>query len=330
MKFVMIIMLLFFSLLGNAFSDEFRPAYLDIKQVSKVEFDVIWKVPVLDKFNAFSVEPIFPEGTKILGKVYKRQVAGMHVQRWKIHSSNGLTDYPIVFDNKPLMRIDILIRVALLGGKEQLSRLLPTQSEFFIEQEPENLSIVKTYTVIGVEHILLGFDHLLFVLSLLLIVRSIPRLILTISAFTIAHSITLTLATLDIIIIPGPPIEAIIALSIVFIAREILHRRDGYQSLTMRKPWVIAFAFGLLHGVGFAGALAEVGLPENAIPLALLFFNVGVEIGQILFVTLLLFVYFSLKKATKITLDKLELPLVYGIAAIASFWTIERISSFWV
>ena len=142
----------------------------------------------------------------------------------------------------------------------------------------------STYTVLGIEHILTGVDHLMFVLALIMLVRGTRRLLVTVTAFTLAHSITLALATLGIIHVPGPPVEATIALSIVFVASEIVQGLRGHEGLAAKKPWLVAFSFGLLHGLGFAGALAEVGLPVNAIPLALLFFNIGVEIGQLLFI----------------------------------------------
>jgi hydrogenase/urease accessory protein HupE len=178
---------------------------------------------------------------------------------------------------------------------------------------------------------LLGFDHLLFVLALVMIVKSTRRLLWTITAFTLAHSITLSLATLGFIQIPGPPVETIIALSIVFIASEIIHQRQGREGLASRKPWIVAFAFGLLHGLGFAGALAEVGLPENSIPMALLFFNIGVELGQIAFIIAVLAVYKFLVKVAeeKINLDRLAPIPVYLIGGVASYWVFERIAGFW-
>ena len=142
--------------------------------------------------------------------------------------------------------------------------------------------MVRTYFKLGVEHILLGFDHLLFVLALLFLVEGWRRLLGTITAFTVAHSLTLAAATFGWVQVPQAPVEAVIALSIMFVAVEILHRQRGRTGIATRKPWVVAFVFGLLHGLGFAGALREIGLPDDAIPLALAFFNVGVEAGQLL------------------------------------------------
>ena len=176
----------------------------------------------------------------------------------------------------------------VFAGAIQTERLSPTRTAFVVQATPGAGEVAATYLRLGVEHILFGFDHLLFVLALVILVRDWRRVAVTVTAFTIAHSITLAAATLGFVNVPGPPVEATIALSIVLVAVEILNARAGKPSLTARLPWLVAFSFGLLHGFGFAGALAEVGLPQHAIPVALLFFNVGVEIGQLVFVAAVL------------------------------------------
>ncbi len=193
-----------------------------------------------------------------------------------------------------------------------------------IEQVNETLiNTIKTYLLLGIEHILLGIDHLLFVLALLLITPGFSKLIKTITAFTIAHSITLSLSALGFVGLPGPPVEAVIALSIVFLAYEIIKYYRGEESLAIKYPWVVAFAFGLLHGFGFAGALTSIGLPQTTIPAALLFFNVGVEIGQILFILVVITVIWLLKKSKINFPNWVKLIPVYGIGYIASMWLIE-------
>ena len=209
---------------------------------------------------------------------------GITVQRWRIRVPEGLDGKAIFFSQLSETRIDVLARLVRLDGTVQLERILPVSPSFVGRPSPGPLEVVRTYTTLGVEHILFGFDHLLFVLALVLLVQGTGRLLLTITAFTAAHSLTLAGATLGWVQVPGPPVEASIALSIVFVAAEIVHTRQGRYSVTRQYPWVVAFTFGLLHGFGFAGALAEVGLPQASIPIALLFFNVGVEIGQLLFV----------------------------------------------
>ena len=198
-------------------------------------------------------------------------------------------------------------------------------------------TVSATYLRLGIEHILFGFDHLLFVLALVILVRDWRRVALTVTAFTIAHSITLAAATLDLVNMPGPPVEAAIALSIVLVAVEIVNARRGTPSLAARWPWLVAFCFGLLHGFGFAGALAEVGLPHHAIPIALLFFNLGVEIGQLAFVAAVLATgeLFSHAVALRFepasvqrTINRLDVTAAYAIGAVAAYWLIERTSAF--
>ena len=197
--------------------------------------------------------------------------------------------------------------------------------------------VAAAYLWLGIEHILFGIDHLLFVLALLILVRGWKRILFTISAFTLAHSITLTAATLGFVHVPGPPVEATIALSIVLVAAEIVRARRGETSLATRWPWLIALAFGLLHGFGFAGALSEVGLPAHAIPLALLFFNLGVEVGQIAFVAGVLGLAYvfrmaveALPRAVAAPLRPVASPIVpaYAIGTIATFWLFERTAAF--
>jgi hydrogenase/urease accessory protein HupE len=186
--------------------------------------------------------------------------------------------------------------------------------------------------VLGVEHILLGIDHLLFVLALCLLVKGTARLVATVTAFTVAHSLTLAGATLGFVHVPGPPVEAGIALSIVFVAAEIVHSRQGRRGLTERFPWIVAFTFGLLHGLGFASALSEVGLPQTAIPIALLFFNVGVEIGQLFFIASVFAVIALARQVTqRIGATKpawtWRVP-AYAIGSVSAFWVIQRLSVF--
>jgi hydrogenase/urease accessory protein HupE len=224
---------------------------------------------------------------------------------------------------------DVIARVERLDGSSQVEALPADKTEFVVRPPAGKAEVAWSYLLLGVEHILGGIDHLLFVLALLLIVRGGKRIIATITAFTVAHSITLVSATMGWMTVPGPPVEAIIALSIVFVAAEVMHGVRGRPGLTARAPWLVAFSFGLLHGFGFAGALAEVGLPQNAIPIALLMFNVGVEIGQLLFVAAMMLLGTTLARL-KLSQQAWQLPAAaYGIGCIAAFWTIERVASFW-
>jgi len=223
---------------------------------------------------------------------------------------------------------DVLARVERSDGTTQVVRLVPQRPRFVVEAAQDGASVSRTYLVLGIRHILGGVDHLLFVLALVLIVGHRRRLLITITAFTLAHSLTLAAATLGLVHVPQAPVEAAIALSIVFVAAEIVHGLQGRPGLTARAPWVVAFSFGLLHGLGFAGALAEVGLPQRAIPLALLFFNVGVELGQLAFVS---GVWAVLRLAGGVPRPwprwAQALP-AYAIGAVAMFWVIERTLAF--
>ena len=320
--------LTWFSLPAQA--DVFKPAYLQLKQISPDTYEVMWKVPALDANTTLKVKPELPEGVREMGERSIIYSAGASVQRWKIQVPNGLDGKTIRFSQLQDLGLDVLVRVERLDGSEQLERILPMQATFTMQPSLGPMEVVWTYTVLGIEHILNGMDHLLFVLSLMLIVRGTRRLLMTITAFTLAHSITLALATLGFLSLPGPPVEATIALSIVFVASEILHYRHGREGLAVRKPWLVAFSFGLLHGLGFAGALAEVGLPHNAIPLALLFFNVGVEIGQLIFIAAVLLVI-ALLNRLRISWPAwaAQFP-AYAIGTIAAFWVIQRVQGFWM
>jgi hypothetical protein len=313
-----------------ALADVFRPAYLELRQTAPDRYEVLWKLPALDETTTLSVRPRFPADTRMLQAVQSSYAGGAVVQRWRIAVPRGLEGKPIVFDGLSATGIDLLVRLVRSDGSVQLDRVLPVSPSFVATGTPGAFEVVRAYTVLGIEHILAGFDHLLFVLSLVLLVRGTRRLIWTVTAFTLAHSITLALATLGVIRVPGPPVEAIIALSIVFVANEIIHQQRGTEGLAARKPWLIAFSFGLLHGLGFAGALAEVGLPHSSIALALLFFNVGVEVGQLLFIAAVLACGVLVRGLAGRAGDarRAAIPVAYGIGGIASYWVIERIAAF--
>jgi hydrogenase/urease accessory protein HupE len=313
-------------------ADEFKPGYLQLTQLDHQTYDVLWKIPALDESTTLKVKPQFPDGTEALTEVRSTFSQGITVQRWRIRVPEGLDGKAIFFSQLSETRIDVLARLVRLDGTVQLERILPVSPNFVGKPSPGPLEVVTTYTVLGIEHILFGFDHLLFVLALVLLVQGTRRLLVTITAFTAAHSLTLAGATLGWLHVPGPPVEASIALSIVFVASEIIHARQGRYSVTQHYPWVVAFTFGLLHGFGFAGALAEVGLPQSSIPIALLFFNVGVEIGQLLFVGAVLAVIAAggrLGQRMRLTQPAWLWRLApYAIGVLASFWLVERVAAF--
>ena len=315
-------------------ADDFRPAYLQLTQADANTYEVLWKAPALSEEAILKVRPVFPPGTATVTPERRSYASGVAVQRWRVSVPGGLEGKAVAFSGLTETRVDVLARLVRSDGSVQIERILSNDPQFRVNatSHPGAGEVIKTYTWLGIEHILVGFDHLCFVLALVLIVGFNRRLIWTVTAFTLAHSITLALATLGVIHVPGPPVEAIIALSIVFVASEIVQRQRGREGLAARRPWLVAFVFGLLHGLGFAGALAEIGLVANAIPLALLFFNIGVELGQLLFITAVFAVarlLFLAAETKRIDLRRAALVPAYLIGGIASYWTIERIASFW-
>lgn len=340
-KTLLFLFLLFFFIPESTqlFAHELRPGYLELKQIDTEQYDVLWKVPAKGDLR-LGLYVKLPGNCKSISNPLAYQASGAYIEKWTTECDGGLTNGEISIVGLTSTFTDVLARVERKNGSSQVVRLTPSSPSFIIESEPGKLQIVKAYMVLGVEHILLGIDHLLFVLALLLIVKGWKRLIGTITAFTIAHSITLAAATLGLVNVPGKPVEAIIALSIVFVAAEILHGMNGRKGLAERMPWLIAFIFGLLHGLGFAGALSEVGLPQTSIPLALLFFNVGVELGQLLFVAAVICLYFAVKSVftrikakqpgSLLSIPRIEKGVAYLIGSVASYWVIERIYSFWI
>jgi len=252
------------------------------------------------------------------------------VERRVIAVPGGLAGKRIAFPGLQGTITDVLVRIQLDGGGQSTTLVHPSNAALVVPARPRQGEVARTYLVYGIEHILGGIDHLLFVFGLLLIVRGGRRIFATITAFTVAHSVTLAAATLGWVHVPVPVVESIIALSIVFVAVEIVRGRAGHPGLTSRAPWLVAFCFGLLHGFGFAGALAEVGLPERAIPMALLCFNVGVEIGQLFFVCAVLLLMAGARRLPAI-MPRRWAPLVapYAIGSVASFWMLQRVLAFW-
>lgn len=315
-------------LAGSAAAHEVRPAYLALRETAPDRFEVIFKVPTRGD-RVLRLAPVLPDTCVADGQPRFERVPGARIMRFAVKCEAGLAGQTVSVDGLASTLTDVLVRIERVDGAVQMGRLQPTSPPFVVEAAPSWLAVARTYTVLGVEHILLGIDHLLFVLALLLLIRSWGRLAATITAFTVAHSLTLAAATLGWVHVPGPPVEAIIALSIVFVAAEIVHGRRGHAGITARAPWIVAFTFGLLHGLGFAGALAELGLPQNAIPLALLAFNVGVELGQLAFLAAVLLAWGVVRGLGLHGSDWLVEAPAYAIGGVATFWTLQRIAGFW-
>ena len=313
---------------GTALAHESRPAYLEMSESQTNVFDITWRRPARGEM-VLSMQPVFPDHCQTRGGIANYFSQGAHVQRWSIQCApDGLVGHSIYIEGLVQTITDVLVRLQYMDGTTQTQILKPNDTRMAVEGAPSLWQVTRDYFVLGVEHILGGIDHLLFVLCLLLIVDGKWLLVKTITAFTVAHSITLALATLGLVNIPQAPVEAVIALSILFLAVELVKQQQGKRDLAMRAPWIVAFIFGLLHGFGFAGALAEVGLPQADIPLALLMFNVGVEVGQLLFIGVVLLVIWVWKLVIKIEPSWLPRATAYGIGGLSSFWIISRVALF--
>ena len=309
-------------------ADEIRPALLDIKEQSTGLFAVTWKVPTRGN-RILAITARLPESLELVGTPIIEDIAGSRIERSTYkNNSESLVDQTIVIDGLKAVQTDVLLLVQLQDGTQHSAILRPFAPSFTIPPKASKLQVAADYWRMGTIHILEGADHLLFVLALMLIVVGFKALFKAVTAFTVAHSITLALATLGLVHMPAAPTEAIIALSIVFLATEIVHKRNGQVGLTELYPWMIAFAFGLFHGLGFAGALSEIGVPQHEVPLALLMFNVGVETGQLMFVGAVLALIAVLKKLPVTPPESAWRVLPYSIGGVAAFWTIDRVLSF--
>jgi len=316
---------------------ELRPAYLELHEETPGEFSVLWKTPMRGEMR-LALEPEFSGRTATVTPIVTRQTKDAAVQTWRLRAVEPLPGQTVQIRGLNSTMTDALVRIEFADGNVWVLRLTPQEPAASVPERQNGWSVAGVYLKLGVEHILLGIDHLLFVLALLILTRrrfgvrrvvalSMP-LMKTVTAFTVAHSITLGLATLGFVRVPSKPIEAVIALSIVFVAVEIVHARQGRLGITAKAPWIVAFSFGLLHGFGFAGALSEVGLPPGHIPVALLFFNVGVEVGQLFFIAAVLTLV-TLIRCIRIPLPRwAELAPPYAIGSIAMFWVLQRVVAF--
>ncbi|MCI0516307.1 MAG: HupE/UreJ family protein [Woeseiaceae bacterium] len=314
---------------GISSAHEVRPAFLRISDASAVagpdSFDVLWRVPTGGEME-LTIYVVMPGHCSARNEPLAWIDAGVRAAKWTSHCPGGIQGHEIAIGDLTASVTDVLVRYERSNGTAQVERLTPTSPSFIVTESETWLQVARTYTGLGVEHIMLGIDHLLFVLALLMIVAGWRVLVATVTSFTVAHSITLAAATLGLVHVPQAPVEAVIALSILFVAMEIVHWRQGNPGLTRQYPWIVAFVFGLLHGFGFAGALSDIGLPEHAIPLALLFFNVGVELGQLLFIAAVLLTWWIFRKIPWPSWAW-RVP-VYGIGSMAAYWTIDRVAGF--
>ncbi len=320
---IVVALLLCVFVCAQGWAHEIRPGYLELKEQSARSFLVLWKGPAKGNLR-LRLNPIFPGSCRQTTPGSANAAPGAIVERWSLHCEDGLEGKVIAIEGLETTLTDVLVRVELANGATQTHLLRPTATSVKIDSAADGSIPVVGYLRLGIEHIILGVDHLLFALGLLLIIRDRWMLVKTITSFTLAHSITLAIATLGYASAPIEPLNAAIALSILFLGPEIVRSWRGQTSLTIRRPWLVAFAFGLLHGFGFASGLTTMGLPESTIPFVLLLFNLGVEAGQILFVVLVVVLERSFVQLEIRWPRWVQALPGYAVGSLGAFWTIQR------
>ncbi|MEM6723246.1 MAG: HupE/UreJ family protein [Bacteroidota bacterium] len=321
-----------------AAAHEIRPGFLDVRETAEGQYTIQWKIPTMGGRGP-QLELDFSEACALEVQSTEERVAAV-VQRYQMQCDGSIRGQKVRIQGLESTLIDVLLRIEWMDGTTETLFLQPDRTEIQIPEAQGRSLVVWTYLILGVEHILFGYDHLLFVLGLMLLISGWKKLITTITAFTLAHSITLALSALNLFSLPQAPVEATIALSIVFLAREYLLLQQGQKSLSAERPWIVALAFGLLHGLGFAGALREIGLPKGEVLSALLSFNIGVELGQIAFVLVLFILVFvsSLlvrqvqQRTDWLSLEKEQLigqfllkGTAYFIGGLGMYWLLDRV-----
>jgi len=308
----------------NARADELRPAYIEMSEQAPGQWSLLWKASANSRLGQTG-EIIIPDNCKIEGEQQREYASSNILTRLALRCDGSVQGNSIGLKGLELSTTDALVRIAPIDSAMQTLRLTPDQPTATLAKPSVISNVAATYTILGVEHILLGFDHLFFVLALVLLLKGGWLVAKTVTAFTIAHSLTLVGSTLGLLSLPPQPVEAVIALSIIFLAIEVVKAKPDEIRLSERFPWIVAFLFGLLHGFGFAGALAEIGLPEGDVPLALLTFNLGVEIGQLVIVAVALAALHVIRKFQGLWLQPTKTAMAYGIGIISTYWFIERV-----
>jgi hypothetical protein len=322
------------SLSRPALAHSFEPALLLLQERAPGVYALTWRRPALDAgTGSDAVVPRMPPHCRPFA-LPDAPAAEPSAPALIDCRPLGLRGKEIAVEGLDVVPLDVIVRITAIDGTVASGVLHSAQDRFAVPGAAESAppwAVLQRYGALGVEHILFGIDHLLFVLGLMLLVRNLATLVKTVTAFTVAHSLTLALAVLGVVTVPSAPVEAAISLSIVLLAVEVARVETGYAppvSIAHRAPWVVAFAFGLLHGLGFAGALADIGLPRDQLALSLLSFNLGVEAGQLVFVTALVGLAWAAGRVVG-WWPRLRLVPAYAMGAVAVAWTLERIQQFW-
>jgi hydrogenase/urease accessory protein HupE len=308
-------------------ADELRPAYLAMRETGPSEFSVLWKVPAAGNFR-LALYVRLPAVCKAKSEPVRGMEAGAFFERWNVVCFSDMKGQQIVIDGLSTTVTDVLARIEYRSGSTEVARLSAASPSFVIAGAQTRLGIAKSYMLLGIEHILTSLDHLLFVLALVFLIGNRWKLVKTITAFTVAHSITLAGAALGYLSLPQKPVEATIALSIAFLASELIKMGHGEKRLSEAYPWIVAFSFGLLHGFGFAGALKEIGLPQIDVPLALMTFNLGVEAGQLIFVLAVVTGMKAARRLFAVPAVPVRLTAAYLIGTTSLVWLLSRVSVF--
>lgn len=317
------------SLTGPALAHEVRPAYLQLTELEPQRFEVVWKQPVLAD-RRLNIAVTLPKACSTLETFVPERTGGALIERW--HAGCDLRSGTLGITGLSATLTDALLRISYLNG-DTVSRLLrPAQPSLDLADPTPGPA---AYFMLGVEHLLLGIDHVLFVIGLVLFIRTPWTLVKAVTAFTAAHSVTLALSVLGLVSLPQGPVEAVIALSILFLARELMVEEHRRSRITSASPWVVAFAFGLLHGFGFAGALADIGLPRDQLAAALALFNLGIEAGQLAVIAAMLTGAWLLQRLWNMAAHGVggavwQTPLATrafsaAMGCVAGYWTIDRV-----
>jgi len=310
-------------LAAPARAHESRPGFLELRENGPGRYTFLWKKPAGGEVEVL-MAPLFPKECRVDVPGRQPVTPGAIVLRGTLDCEAGIEGRMITIDGLQATFTDVIVRLRHADGRLESHLLKPSTPSVTLGVATTAWQQSASYLAIGVDHIMLGADHLLFVLGLLLIVADRWMLLKTITSFTLAHSLTMAMATLGLAGAPGRPLNAAIALSILFLGPEIVRRWRGETSFTIRHPWVVAFAFGLLHGFGFASGLAAMGLPRPEIPLALLLFNLGVEAGQLCFVLLVLLLVRAFR-ALEVRWPAVVQALPgYAVGTLGAYWTIQR------
>jgi hydrogenase/urease accessory protein HupE len=318
------LLLLFVFVAAPLYADELRPGYMEFSQKTASQWKLVWKAPFKTGLTP-ATQPVLPKGCAVQGDWARELLGNSVMSTAPVFCTRDVAGQWIGLSGFGSSQTDVLLRVAPLGRPVQAMRLTAAEPLVQITAKSGRWQVAGTYFVTGIEHILFGYDHLLFVISLILLLNGAWTVAKAVTAFTVAHSITLIGTTLGIFGLPQAPVESVIALSIIFLAVEVTKKEPGQVRLSQRIPWVIAFLFGLLHGFGFAGALKEIGLPESDVPVALLTFNLGVEAGQLVIVFTSLILLALLRRYAQPVRKPALRAITYAIGITASYWFIDRL-----